>query len=144
MILPLLGLVPVMMFQFLDFDHEAGRITVGQGVGTRISRQAITCPMGSKEDKERRRIRGRAYARKPGSQPPEEPGEPYHAGTAPYRSLWWSWTAPVTGRIAVSAEGYAFPARVAVYTGDQLDAVGRIRGSEQSHPRNYFPRPGWD
>ncbi len=64
-----------------------------------------------------------------------EPGGPYHAGTAPYRSLWWSWTAPETGRFTVSAEGYAFPARVAVYTGDQLENLSPVIARASSVPR---------
>ena len=64
-----------------------------------------------------------------------EPGEPYHAGAAPYRSLWWSWTAPETGRFAVSGEGHAFPARVAIYSGDQLGTLTPIVAQAGSAPQ---------
>jgi len=64
-----------------------------------------------------------------------EPGEPYHAGTSASRSLWWSWMAPVTGRFVVSAEGYAFPARIAVYTGDQLESLSPVVAKASSAPQ---------
>src|SRR6185436_5444092 len=66
-----------------------------------------------------------------------EPAEPCHAGTPPYRSLWWSWTAPATGRYAVSAEGYAWPARVAVYTGDRLENLSPV--AEKASPAHQQP-----
>ncbi|MBI2925797.1 MAG: hypothetical protein HYY24_08855 [Verrucomicrobia bacterium] len=52
-----------------------------------------------------------------------EPGEPPHAGFPANRSLWWSWTAPETGEHAVSLDGYAWPPRLAIYTGDRLDQL---------------------
>jgi hypothetical protein len=44
-----------------------------------------------------------------------EPGEPFHAGNYGGRSMWWKWTAPVNGTVAISTEGSAFNTLLGVY-----------------------------
>jgi hypothetical protein len=50
-----------------------------------------------------------------------EPGEPAHAGGPPRRSVWWTWTAPQSGRLTLglSATPYFNP-WAAVYRGESL------------------------
>jgi hypothetical protein len=49
-----------------------------------------------------------------------EPGEPYHAGTAGGKSLWWTWTAPVSGPVEITTAGTDFRNALAVYTGSSV------------------------
>jgi len=52
-----------------------------------------------------------------------EVGEPAHAGNAASKSVWWTWTAPVSGSCTLRTTGSSFDTVLAVYTGD---AVGRL------------------
>ena len=50
-----------------------------------------------------------------------ESGEPFHAGqSSTPHTVWWSWTAPVTGSYAVSTVGSDFDTVLAVYLGASL------------------------
>jgi len=54
-----------------------------------------------------------------------ENGEPFHAGEAPVRSLWWRWVAPSNGPVVITAQSHDVAApvgnpRLAVYTGSSL------------------------
>lgn len=49
-----------------------------------------------------------------------EPGEPVPPGGGPFRSTWWSWTAPGTGLATVDVLARGFATRVTVYTGEGL------------------------
>lgn len=46
-----------------------------------------------------------------------EPGEPDHAGQTAIASVWYKWTADVTGRVAFSTRGSSFDTVAAVYSG---------------------------
>ncbi|MDP9135706.1 MAG: hypothetical protein M3N56_12885, partial [Actinomycetota bacterium] len=48
----------------------------------------------------------------------KEPGEPDHAGSPGGRSVWFRWTAAVTGRVMVSTCDASFDTLLAVYSGD--------------------------
>ncbi|MFL5893934.1 MAG: Ig-like domain-containing protein [Thermoleophilaceae bacterium] len=48
----------------------------------------------------------------------KEAGEPNHAGNAGGHSVWYRWTAPSDGNVAVDTCGSAFDTLLAVYTGD--------------------------
>lgn len=50
----------------------------------------------------------------------KEPGEPSHAGNAGGHSLWYRWTAPVSGPAVISTEGSTFDTLLAVYHGSVL------------------------
>ena len=52
-----------------------------------------------------------------------EAGEPDHAGSAAATSIWYSWTATMTGDAVFSTEGSTFDTRLAIYTGG---AVGSL------------------
>ena len=49
--------------------------------------------------------------------------EPNHDGNPPGRSLWWTWTAPVSGRVTVDTFGSAMNTVVGVYSGSALNAL---------------------
>ena len=55
----------------------------------------------------------------------KEAGEPSHAGRAGGKSLWWTWTAPASGKLTLATAGSSFDTLLAVYTGD---TVGALRG----------------
>lgn len=38
----------------------------------------------------------------------KEPGEPFHAEEEGDTSVWWTWTAPAGGRVALTTEGSSF------------------------------------
>ena len=61
----------------------------------------------------------------------KEPGEPNHNGTVGGRSVWWSWTAPVGGRVTVSASG-SLSKVVAVYTGSSVARLTAVAGAAAS------------
>jgi len=46
----------------------------------------------------------------------KETGEPNHAGNAGGHSLWWTWTAPSIGVVAINTTGSSFNTLLAVYT----------------------------
>ncbi|GAA1983786.1 M6 family metalloprotease domain-containing protein [Microbacterium pumilum] len=53
----------------------------------------------------------------------KEPGEPVHAGNAGGSSVWYSWTAPVTGTLDLSTEGSTFDTLLAIYQGSAVGAL---------------------
>jgi hypothetical protein len=53
----------------------------------------------------------------------KQPGEPNHAGDPGRASVWFEWTAPVTGSVQMKACHADFPTLFAVYTGDTLDSL---------------------
>jgi len=58
-----------------------------------------------------------------------EAQEPAHAGSAAATSIWYAWTAPLTGDAAFTTEGGTFNARLAVYTGGSLHALTPVASS---------------
>ena len=57
----------------------------------------------------------------------KEPGEPNHAGNPGGASVWYSWTAPSTGRATLNLCYAEFDSLLAVYTGDVVSALKRSR-----------------
>ncbi len=55
-----------------------------------------------------------------------EPGERSHAGNAPSKSLWWSWTAPQLGTVIINTDGTSFPNVLAVYTGSSVSNLTSV------------------
>jgi subtilisin family serine protease len=47
----------------------------------------------------------------------QETGEPAHAGNSGGRSVWWTWTPPLTGPVTLATLGSDFDTLLAVYTG---------------------------
>ena len=55
-----------------------------------------------------------------------EEGEPDHSDHAPGASVWWSWTAPASGRVAISTAGSSFDTVLGVYTGNSVDSLTKV------------------
>ena len=53
----------------------------------------------------------------------KEAGEPGHAGNAGGSSVWYSWTAPVTGTLHLSTQGSTFDTLLAIYQGSAVGAL---------------------
>ena len=62
--------------------------------------------------------------------PSVEPGEPMHAGAQPASSVWWRWTAPISGTATLGTCGSSFYPLTDVYTGTQLSALREVRPHE--------------
>ncbi len=58
----------------------------------------------------------------------KEAGEPKHAGIVGGHSVWWRWTAPQFGNVAIHSTGSSFPLALAVYTGNTLTNLTPIAG----------------
>lgn len=62
-----------------------------------------------------------------------ESGEPAHIGSAPAaRSVWWSWTAPASGPVAIDTIGSDFDTVLAAYTGAAVNALAVIARDDDS------------
>ena len=61
-----------------------------------------------------------------------EAGEPAHAGRTAAKSLWWSWTAPASGRMVIHTAGSNFDTVLAVYTGTVLAALTPVAGNDDA------------
>jgi hypothetical protein len=61
----------------------------------------------------------------------KEPGEPNHAGNAGGHSVWWRWTAPADGAVAVDACDSSFDTLLAVYTGDAVGALAGVAANDE-------------
>jgi Tol biopolymer transport system component len=55
-----------------------------------------------------------------------EPGEPVPPGGGPFRSSWWSWTAPTNGLATVDVQARGFVTRATVYTGEGISNLTRV------------------
>ena len=62
-----------------------------------------------------------------------EAGEPNPSGTSGIRSLWWSWTAPVSGSVSISTAGSNFDTTLGVYTGTSLNALQIIAENDDEN-----------
>jgi hypothetical protein len=65
----------------------------------------------------------------------KETDEPLHAGNAGGRSVWWSWTAPKSGKVTISTVGSDFDTLLAVYTGASLAALAPIASNDDAQTR---------
>lgn len=61
-----------------------------------------------------------------------EVGEPAHGGQAAAHSVWWTWTAPSAGRLDVDPTASVIAVRLAVYTGNQVDALSVIAAASEA------------
>ena len=62
----------------------------------------------------------------------KEAGEPNHAGAAGGASVWYRWTAPVTGKATVSTCDSDFDTLLAVYTGSAVDALTEVAANNDA------------
>lgn len=62
----------------------------------------------------------------------KENGEPNHGGNAGGRSLWWAWTAPITGPVLVTTYMSTFDTTLAVYTGTNISALTLVAENDDA------------
>ncbi len=65
----------------------------------------------------------------------KETGEPNHAGSAGGHSVWYRWTAPASGAVAVDTTGTSFDSMLGVYTGS---AVGSLTAVASNDDISYY------
>src|SRR5262249_38683458 len=66
--------------------------------------------------------------------------EPNHGGNAGGRSVWYKWTAPVTGEAVVDTMGSSFDTLLAVYTGNAINSLVLVAESDDFTPQSPFGR----
>lgn len=59
-----------------------------------------------------------------------EAGETTPAGSIAAASLWWEWTAPASGRVAVETSGSAYDTTLAIYTGTAVNALTLVASND--------------
>jgi len=75
-----------------------------------------------------------------------EPAEPIHVGPWPQASVWWSWTAPESGKLYIGESYPPYPVfpypYVALYTGDVLTNLSLVTNSapERTYPEHIVLR----
>lgn len=60
----------------------------------------------------------------------KEESEPNHAGNPPVRSVWWSWTAPISGKVTITTGGSGFDTVLGVYTGTRVDQLVPVASND--------------
>jgi hypothetical protein len=60
--------------------------------------------------------------------------EPKHARQIGGASIWWSWTAPISGTAAISTLGSTFDTILALYTGSNLGGLTEIASNDDAAP----------
>jgi len=63
----------------------------------------------------------------------KETGEPYHGGNSGGKSVWWSWTAPASGKFTLSTAGSNFDTLLGLYTGSDVAGLTEIGGNDDSN-----------
>jgi hypothetical protein len=61
-----------------------------------------------------------------------QPGEPNHGGNAGGHSIWWTWTAPITGPVVITTINSTFDTTLAVYTGAQVTALTLVAENDDA------------
>jgi hypothetical protein len=62
----------------------------------------------------------------------KEPGEPNHAGNAGGRSIWFTWTAPLTGATTFKTSGSSFDTLLGVYSGSSVSALTAVASNDDA------------
>lgn len=55
-----------------------------------------------------------------------EPGEPAHGNTPAAQSVWYSWTAPASGLVNITAQGTNFTPMISVFTGTTISNLANV------------------
>lgn len=59
-----------------------------------------------------------------------ETGEPSHAGNGPFKSVWYTWSATVSGTVTVATAGSSFDTVLAVYTGTSVGGLTLVASND--------------
>lgn len=59
-----------------------------------------------------------------------EAQEPNHASVSGGKSVWWSWTAPASGRLVLATAGSGYDTVLAVYTGSQVSQLRAVASND--------------
>jgi hypothetical protein len=57
-------------------------------------------------------------------------GEPAHGGATATNSVWWTWTAPTSGAVAITTSGSTFDTTLGVYTGSSVSGLTLVAGND--------------
>ena len=79
-------------------------------------------------------VNGIAYGANIGAT--KEVGEPNHAGNSGGASIWYYWTAPITGTATFTTVGSSFNTLLAVYTGNSVSTLTNIASNDDIDPVN--------
>ncbi len=63
----------------------------------------------------------------------KEPGEPNIEGVSGGKSVWWTWTATVAGRVTISTAGSTFDTTLGVYRGNSVNAMTRVTSNDDAN-----------
>lgn len=66
----------------------------------------------------------------------KEPGEPAHAGNAGGESVWFKWTAPISGIATVSTVGSDFDTVLGVYKGTSVSSLTEVGSNDDAGDAN--------
>ncbi|GAB4170941.1 MAG: hypothetical protein Fur0032_10000 [Terrimicrobiaceae bacterium] len=72
-----------------------------------------------------------------------ETGEPAHAGTAASRSVWFTYTATANGSVTLATDGSGIGTRVAVYTGNAINALTEVASNTAYHSLTSLGQVTW-
>jgi len=62
----------------------------------------------------------------------KDPGEPNHAGNAGGKSVWWTWTAAVSGSAQIDTIGSDFNTLLGIYTGGSVSSLTVVASNDDS------------
>jgi len=63
-----------------------------------------------------------------------EVSEPSHAGNAPAKSVWWTWSAPSAGTCTLRTAGSTFDTVLAVYAGSSVGLLTPVASNDNTSP----------
>lgn len=74
----------------------------------------------------------------------KEPDEPNHAGQPGGKSVWWSWTAPIAGRVTISTASSDFDTLLGVYVGVAVNALTPVASNDDDPDGGVTSRVTFD
>lgn len=80
----------------------------------------------------RAHLTGQVVMRTSNADATRETGEPLIRGNAGGASLWWDWTAPISGTVTLSTGESTYASLLAVYTGSSLSSLTPVASAEST------------